>query len=490
MSAAQGGTARTMKRLVLGALHAYEHRSGHSPSPAPELWDMAVDDAGHLSWDGCALDHLAGQFGTPLHVVSLMRLRRNFRRFHSAFATRYPHTRVAYSYKTNPVPGVLQALHETGADAEVISHYELWLALELGVPPGRIIFNGPAKTPAAIDLAVSRGIKLINIDGEAEIAMVQESASRHGRRQRVGLRVLASLGWSGQFGFRLEDGALAAFRRMGDCPDLDPCGLHLHLGTGVQDTKLYFDAGREVFRFAARLHQELGVRIRHFDLGGGFGVPTVRQLSAMELRYLDQGLPLRAPRPQDVPAIEDCAAGIIALAEEFISTSGLAPPEIILEPGRAITSSAQCLLVRVLSCKARPDGSRAAVADGGRNLAVPLGYEYHELFAAGRMNDASRVRHTVYGPLCHPSDIIAAHRDLPLLEAGDVLAVMDAGAYFIANQTNFSHPRPAVVMIADGAARLIRRPECFQDMVRLDAAPGNRAVASGEDEAVSAIQSA
>jgi diaminopimelate decarboxylase len=469
MNAARGDSVRAMKRLVLGALNAYDLREVVPESVPASLWGLQADEAGRLQWDGCALEDLARQFGTPLHVVSRRQLEATYRRFHGAFASRYPNVKVAYSYKTNPLPGVLSALHECGADAEVISHYELWLALRLGVPPERIVFNGPAKTPEAVALAVERGVKLINVDGDAEIAMIEACAARLGRRQAVGLRVVASVGWSGQFGFRIADGgALAAFRQLRACRHLDPCGLHLHLGTDVRNAHVYFEASREVFAFAGQLANDLRVDIRHFDLGGGFGVPTVRPLSSMELRYLEQGLPVRAPRLTDVPTIEEYAAGIVPIVERYVAARGIVPPELIFEPGRALTSSAQCLLLGVLSTKPGVNGTRFAIADGGRNLTVPLGYEYHQLFVAGSPQGGATARYTVCGPLCHPSDIVAAQRDLPGLQAGDVLAVMDAGAYFIPNQTNFSNPRPAAVIVEAGDARLIRRREEFPDLLRLD----------------------
>ncbi len=460
-----------VRRLILGALHAVDQRDGEAAPLGPELWGMSVNAAGQLAWDGFPLQDLARDYGTPLHVASRAQLEKTYRRFHAAFARRYPHVSVAYSYKTNPLPGVLRALHEFGADAEVISHYELWLALELGVPPGRIVFNGPAKTPAAIELAVERGIKLINIDGAHEIALIEACAARLSRRQAVGVRIVTSVGWSGQFGFSLVNGAaLEAFRSIRRSSHLDPCGLHLHLGTDVKDAGLYFQAAREAFAFAALLRSERLADIRHFDLGGGFGVPTVRPLSSMELRFLDQGMPVRPPQPQGVPQVEDYAAGIIPLAEEYAASGMSAPPEIILEPGRALSSSAQCLLLGVLSVKTGQDGARFVIADGGRNLTMPLAYEYHQLFATSRLDAGRRLRQTVCGPLCHPSDIVAAHRDLPPIEPGDVLAVMDAGAYFIPNQTSFSNPRPAAAMIANGAVSLIRQRESFQDLLRFDAA--------------------
>lgn len=462
-----------VKRLVLGALNACERMDRLPAMLDPQLWDLRVDTAGRLWWDGCCLADLAAEYGTPLHVVSHSRLAANWRHFHDAFASRYPRVAVAYSYKTNPLPGVLQALHACGADAEVISHFELWLALQLSVPASRIVFNGPAKTPEALQLALRHGIKLIHVDGEAEIAWLAAHAPGHGRRQAVGLRVISSVGWSGQFGFRLADGsALAAFRRLRDCAHLDPCALHLHLGTDIHDVELYFAAAREVFAFARQLRAELGVTIRHVDLGGGFGVPTVRPLSSLEQRYLDQGLPVRPPQPADLPRIDDYAEGIVKIAGEHLALAGGEPPELIFEPGRALTSSAQCLLLSVLSSKIGRGGARYAIADGGRNLCLPLAYEYHELFAATRMREAADTRHIVCGPLCHPSDVVVAQRMLPRLAAGDLLAVMDSGAYFIPNQMNFSNPRPAVAMLANGAARLIRRRESFEDLVRLDATGG------------------
>ncbi len=464
-----GRPARVVKRFVLGALNAYERREKTAGSLQPALWDLAANEGGGLCWEGAAFEDLAREFGTPLHVVSHARLAANWRQFHTAFATRYPRVAVAYSYKTNPLPGVLRALHALGADAEVISHFELWLALQLGVPAARIVFNGPAKTAEALDLAVQSGIKLINIDGEGEIARLEECAASHRREQAVGLRVITSVGWSGQFGFRLGDGsALAAFRRLAECAHLDPCALHLHLGTDIHDAGLYFAAAREVFAFARQLRAELGIQIRHVDLGGGFGVPTVRPMSSMELRYLDQGFPVQPPQPATLPQLADYAAGIARIALEHVALEQIEPPEIILEPGRALTSSAQCLLLRVLSAKAARDGARYAIADGGRNLGLPLAYEYHELFVANRMHEAATARHIVCGPLCHPSDVVVAQRALPRLVAGDLLAVMDAGAYFIPNQMNFSNPRPAAVMLVNGSPRLIRQREAFQDLVQLD----------------------
>jgi diaminopimelate decarboxylase len=465
-----GVLRKTAKHFVLQALNAYDKRSDVPSLPPLAQWGLELDAAGRLVWDGCRLDELARQLGTPLHVVSRTQLEKTYCGFRDAFSSRYPRVDVAYSYKTNPLPGVLRALHSAGASAEVISNFELWLALRLGVPPEKIILNGPAKTPAALDLAVRHGIKLINIDGPAEIEQIDERARYYGRKQCVGIRIVTSVGWSSQFGFRLSgDTAMEAFRKIRQCHSLEPCALHLHLGSGIRDTHIYFQACREALELTKRLRVELGVTIRHLDLGGGFGTSTVRPLSQLELRFLDNGFAVKPPRPGETPHPAEYAAGIVSLLENhLLPAHDYEAPELILEPGRAVTSGAQCLLVSVLALKPGDERGQIAIVDGGRNVAIPLGYEYHDVLVANRMNGA-RGWYSVFGPLCHPSDIVAGHRYLPALKVGDVLAVMDAGAYFIPNQMNFSNPRPAAVMISNHTPEVIRARESFEDVTRLDA---------------------
>jgi len=476
-SEARGATARSavsrarsaLARLALATLDAYGNRRGPPRPQSPALWGLEVDSDGGLAWGGCRLEQLARDFGTPLHVVDATQLERSFRSFRDAFAARYPRVDVAYSYKTNPLPGVLRELHGFGASAEVISHLELWLALQLGVPAHKIVFNGPAKTPEALELAVRRGVKLINIDGIEEIARIDELASLYGRKQRVGVRIITSVGWASQFGFRVRgDEALRAFERIKKCRHLRPAALHVHLGTSLRTPETHAQASREAIEFAETLRTSLGIVLEHIDLGGGFGVPTVKALSQIELRLLGAGYPVRPPT--NGFAVAEFAAAICAAVETYSARPEPGrSPELILEPGRALTSGSQALLLSVLSAKAGDRGVRYAIADGGRNLTMPLAYEYHEVFVANRMRlDAPTSRQTVFGPLCHPADVVVAGRELPSMEAGDVLAVMDAGAYFIPNQMTFSHPRPAVVMITGGTPRLIREREAFKDVVAHD----------------------
>lgn len=436
-----------------------------------QLWDMKVSAAGRLTTSGCDLGQLAQVYGTPLYVVDGNRLARNYREFLGAFRAWYPRVEIGYSYKTNPLPEVLRAIHQMGGYAEVISHFELWLAIELGVPPEKIIFNGPAKTEAALELAVAYDIGMINIDSENEIEPIARLASKYGRRQKVGVRVVTSVGWASQFGVPLAGGrALAAYEHLSAVLELDPRGVHIHLGTGIRDIGAYCQAIGEVMDFAVELKSRLGIELSCLDFGGGFGIPTVQNYSFWDNKLLLNGYPPRLIDIKTCSPLEEYARAIFSMLQVYFARHSWLKPTIFFEPGRAISSSAQSLLLSVLNIKPGAGDKNFAIVDGGKNITVPLGYEHHEVFAVARMHEpAADKTFNIAGPLCYPQDILFKEKRFPELRRGDVLAVMDAGAYFVPNQQNFSNPRPAVVFIDDqGKVRLIRERESFQHIVALD----------------------
>jgi diaminopimelate decarboxylase len=440
-------------------------REGFGGLP-PQLWGWDVGPDGQLCIEGSSAGDLIAQFGSPLYVVSHAWLRKTHDEFLGPFQSHYPRARLATSYKTNPVPAVLRALHDFGTHAEVISAFELWLAGRLGLPGERIIVNGPGKGRGMLTRAVEMGVKLINIDGPGEIDVIAAEAQRRQRPQPVGVRVVTSVGWSSQFGLSIASGdALAAFERIRRNQWLVPSGVHLHIGTGLKSVDLYLQAIREVLEFSKVLHARLGIELSVFDLGGGYGVPTVRGTDAWDDRMVALGYPAREALPADCPTPSQYAARIAALFAELLPPG--AQPEIVLEPGRAITSSAQTLLLGVLAVK-ESGGVRKLILDGGKNVTLPLGWETHKIFPTTRLDRPFDTRCDLFGPLCHPGDIVARHQSLPALGIGDAIAIMDAGAYFVPNQMNFSNPRPSVVVIEQGRARLARRRESFDDIVRLD----------------------
>ena len=429
------------------------------------LWDMKVDTEGELVIGDCTAQELSQTYGTPLFVVNERRLRNNYQTFCRSFESSYPEVEVYYSYKTNPIPEVLHILHEEGAGAEVISPYELWLALRLGVPPSRIIYNGVHKDAASLEMAVKQDVRLINVDSFREIERLAQLARRLGKRPSVGVRVSTGIGWASQFGLEIKSGeALKAYTQLVDLDCFHICSVHTHLGTSILKASEYRQASREIVTFLKTLKTELNLEIRDVDIGGGFGVPTVRPLWEID-RYMPYP---SLPDVNKVPSLDQFSQAISTTITNDCRKHGLSIPRLLLEPGRIISSCSQTLLLSVATLKKRPDGAQYIVADGGLNLAYPLRWEYHEIYVANRMQEPSRESYTIVGPLCTPTDLLYHGKVLPSVSEGDTLAVMDAGAYFVSYMNTFSFPRPAIVLVSEGRHRPIRRAEAFEELPSLD----------------------
>ncbi len=432
--------------------------------PRPEQWGLAADPRRGLLLGDRGLQELLDRYGSPLHVVDAARLARNADELLAVPKGAAAGCDIFYSYKTNPVPGVLSFLHRLGIGAEVISPYELWLALRLGVPPSRIVFNGPAKDDATLALAARQGV-LININHREEIAAAARSARLAGRHARVGLRVVPRDGWSGQLGLRISGGeALAGFEEALRHPSLHVVGLHAHLGEPIRsaaELRRFLD---EVLAFSSVLRRRLGLELPLLDLGGGLASPTV--------------VPLGESSRAKTLSPTDYVRLAVSRIEQHFRGCRRPCPRIALEPGRALTGDAQLLLTRVVRLKATSRGHAYAMLDAGTNLAGALRFESHHVLAVRPAARAPLRRYTLAGPLCSPNDVLLASVRLAELRPGDALAIMDAGAYFVAYQTNFSFPRPAIVMVEGVSARLLRRAERFRDLTAFD----SPADSQGEDQ--------
>ena len=434
-------------------------------------WTLSVNQGGHLSMAACDLVEVADCHGTPLYVVDEAGLRGTYRAFVRAFRRYYPSVEVFYSYKTNCVAGLIEVLDREGCGAEVVSPYELWLALRLGVEPDRIIYNGVHKSPASLRVAIERGVRLVHINSRAEADHVIRLAADLQREVNVGLRVQPQIGWGGQFGIQADaDELVETCKSLRSQPLCKISCVSAHIGSGIRSAKGYAKTARYLCRVARRIQDLTGAEIRDLDVGGGFGVPTVKTLSVGERAFYKHLN--RRPQPPDsrrCASVDAFARAIGDAVQEEYRRSGLQEPKLLLEPGRAISSSSQVLLVRVCDIRDRPGRRTYVITDGGmQNIAFPLSYEYHHCLVANRASDEARHTYFVTGPLCSPEDILYRNWRLPKLAVGDVLAVMDAGAYFTSYANNFSFPRPPVAMVSHGRARIVRRRETFDHLAALD----------------------
>ncbi len=447
-----------------------ERSAGDQKGLDLSLWEATVDHQHHLIMGGCDCTRLAADHGTPLFVVDEKKIRDNYHAFDRALTAHGIEQGIYYSYKTNPVPGILRVLHDCGAGAEVISPYELWLALKLGVPPERIIYNGPNKSAEGLKTAIDHGIKLININSLSEIDHIERLAAERGKTACVGVRVSPGVGWGAQFGLKLENGeALAAFRRMAACPHIDPQAIHFHLGTNLHSAHFYQSALAHVFELLQVIQSEPGLHLRYLDLGGGFGVPTVRGLENRESKLNTFFYkPYHPPCVAEIKPVSRIIDDLVATFQALCLRFKIDPPALLFEPGRSLTSNAEILLTRVGDLKTTTNGFPIALLDAGINIARPITFEYHEIFVANRMAAPANQRCGLAGPICTPMDFFLKSKKLPILQAGDLLAIMDAGAYFTSFANDFSLPRPAIVMVLEGSHRLIREKESYDDLIRLD----------------------
>ncbi len=443
-----------------------------------EEWGSSRGPRNELLIGGVSAVELARCYGTPLHVVDGAVLRRNARSLREAFEAQYRKVALFYALKCNSVAGIVRTIFDEGFGAEVMSEYEFWLARRLGTPAHRILLNGPNKSDPLLRQAVSEGIAAVVVDSIPELERLDTIAAECLAEVQVLLRVNPDFVPRGMnsgsatgsrkgsvFGLDLRTGefslALEALRRS---RLLRYRGIHAHIGTGIRRPG---DYARAFKRIAPAFLQAraAGFETSIFDFGGGFGVATAKEFDTLEfLAYQGWG---RLPRLE----VKDLAfaPSVCKPMAEFCRRQGLPLPTLYLEPGRAVASSAQMLLLTVGAVKERRGAGKWVITDGGAGTcAFPLYYEYHEVVLANNVT-ASPVDHVaLVGPVCFASNWIYRRKKMPALKPGDIIAIMDSGAYFLALEANFGFPRTAVVMVSDGQVQVVRRRETFEEMASRD----------------------
>lgn len=396
------------------------------------------------------LEELAERFGTPLYCYSRTRLLANYRRLTAAFP---PPAVVCYSVKANPNLSILRELHAAGAGFDVVSEGELWRVLQAGGAPSRTVFAGVGKTPAALAAALSSGLFMLNVESLGELRQVLELARTRGGEVPLAIRVnpdvdphthrhITTGKGENKFGLARADFGEALELLKGEA-GIRLAGLHVHIGSQVASVRPYSEALDRLVELVEEA-RSAGFAPEWANAGGGFAV--------------DYG-------GGRVPTFTDYASAILPRLQR----AGL---KAVLEVGRAIVADAGGLLTRVLYRKGA-GSRRLLIADAGMNafLRPALYGAWHRVWpirsAPSPSLETRLILVDVAGPLCESSDYLATERELPPVLPGECLLIFDAGAYgmSMASQYN-SHPRPAEVLVAGAQARLIRRRETFEDLVR------------------------
>jgi len=413
---------------------------------------------------GVAVKELVEKFGSPLWVICEADLREKYRNLYRAFSVRYPRVIISYSYKTNFLPGICALFHQEGAWAEVVSGFEYDIALRLGVPGSKIIFNGPYKRKDELKRAAELGSK-INADSYDEIYDLEETAVELGRQIKIGIRInmkLYEADWS-RFGFNLESGdALHACKLVASSKKLSLAGLHIHIGTQIMDKEIYHNMAEKLADFYREVVKECpSAKIEYLDVGGGYASSNTLHYQWIAGEYV-------------CPTFDEYAESIcMPLVSAFSNMQEM--PVLFLEPGRALVDECIHMITTIASRKELPAGHRALVLDAGINL-LPTCYWYRfEIRPAEMAHDPAKGGLTevvsLYGPLCMNIDCIQEISILPPLRAGDHLVIRNVGAYNFSQSLQFIRPRPAAVIITGTSVEYLRLPETTEYLMELNRIP-------------------
>ena len=410
---------------------------------------------GALHAEDVRLAKIAAEVGTPFYCYSSATIERHFEVFRAAFADRP--SLVCYAMKANSNQAVLETLARLGAGMDVVSEGELRRARAAGVPGDRIIFSGVGKTRAEMALGLEEGILCFNVESEPELEVLSEVASARGQTARIAIRVnpdvdarthaKISTGKSeNKFGIPISR-AREVYARARALPGLAVRGVDMHIGSQIVEMQPFDDAFALLADFVRELRAE-GHTIDHLDLGGGLGIPY----------RFDNDPP---PRPE-------------VYAEVVARRTGPLGCKVCFEPGRLIVGNAGILVTTTLYVK-RGEGKAFVIVDAAMNdLIRPTLYEaYHEILPlAEPAADARRLRADVVGPVCESGDFLALDREMAEPRAGDLLAVMSAGAYGAVQAGTYNTRLLVPETLVSGDDYAVVRPRTsYDELIGLDKLP-------------------
>ena len=421
-----------------------------------------VNHADRLTIGGCDAVELAAEFGTPLYVFDEDTLRGMCREFAAEFGARYANSRIAYASKAFVNPAIARIVDEEGLGLDVVSAGELAVAKAVNFPPDKIYFHGNNKTPDELEFALEYGIGQIVVDSFHELGALDEIAGRRGARQDIMLRLSPGVDphthaatttgiLDSKFGFSIETGdAAKAIRQAIAAANLDLIGIHFHLGSPIFELEPYALGVEVALNFLAEFKEE-GLRLEQFSPGGGFAIGYVRD--------------------EPPPAIAEYAEVITTNTARLCSDLGFGEPRLVLEPGRSIVGRAGVALYTVGGIKDIPTVRKYVSLDGGMgdNIRPAIYGSEYEAVLANRMSAPPQERVTLAGKYCESGDVLVRDIAMPHIQSGDIIAIPSSGAYAPSMASNYNlNGRPAMLMVKDGAARLIRRRETFADMMQAD----------------------
>jgi len=410
------------------------------------------DRDGILYIDGVSSLELAEKFDTPLYVLVERRIRENYRRLYDALRRHYKKVRIYYSAKANTGLSVLKILENEGSYIDAVSPGEVFLALKAGFTPDRILFTGTSVRNDELRYLVDSGVT-INIDSLSQLKRLLKIHVPEVLSVRVNPEIGAghhehciTAGRNSKFGI-WEDDIVKAYRYAKNA-GVKRFGMQMHIGSGILTIDPFLLAAEKMLSMAHRVRKELDVKFDFIDLGGGIGVPY---------------------KPEEKPLdIDLYAEKLLKLYIERVNEYDLGEPWFCIEPGRYIVCDAGILLTLVNTVKTTPFKKFVGVDAGFNILIRPAMYgSYHPIVVANKLRFKDEEVYDIAGPLCESGDLLAKDRKLPRICEGDLLAILNAGAYGFSMSSNYnSRPRCGEVLVKNEEYALVRRKERLEDLLR------------------------
>ncbi|CAI2638052.1 Diaminopimelate decarboxylase [Apilactobacillus kunkeei] len=428
-----------------------------------QITDNDINADGHLQIDGCDAVELAHQFGTPLMVYNVSAIRDQFHQFNKIFEQNDIDYEISYASKAFANTAMYQLVNQEGGHIDVVSGGEIAVALHAGFPAAKMSFHGNNKSLEELRLAIRNHVGVIMVDNFHEIELINQVVEELDETTNVIMRITPGITahthefiQTGQvdskFGFDLASGQVEeGFELLHKNPRVHVLGFHAHIGSQISSPDGFNALAVKMMQLANKFNTEYDFTTEVLDLGGGFGIQYVSTDG-----YL---------------APEKFVESIINTIKEQASQYNLQIPAIWIEPGRSIVGSAGLTLYTVGSQK-RVDGIKPYVAvDGGMGDNIrPMLYDAeYEVVSANnpRAQPVEEVR--LVGKYCESGDVLIKNASVPSLNAGDVVAVLDTGAYGYSMASNYNlNLKPAIVFVEKGKAQLVTKRQSFENLYELD----------------------
>jgi diaminopimelate decarboxylase len=423
----------------------------------------SVNKSGHLDIGGCDCIDLIKEFGSPLYVFDENTLRAQCRSFSNEFAKKYSDSVVIYASKAFSNKAIINIIKEEGLGLDIVSGGELAVAASVAFPKDKIFFHGNNKTRNELEYALEYGVGYIVADNFYELEMLNQLALKRNIRQKIMLRLSPGIDahthkktttgiLDSKFGFPLITGqAEDAIKQAMSSSNLELVGLHCHLGSPIFETNAYKLAIELIIEFASKMKQKNGFSLQRFSPGGGFAVQYTTKKPA--------------PNPAEYAEI------IVAALSESCTKYKISRPSLIIEPGRAIVARAGVTLYTVGSRKEIPGVRTYVFIDGGMgdNIRPAFYQSEYEAILVDNPNANENSVNTIAGKYCESGDILIKDAHTAFLAQGSIVAIPATGAYAPAMASNYNMiPRPAIILVRNGKARLIRKRETYEDLLKLD----------------------